>query len=163
METPPLDASLEAMLIRALDIYNRIKGQQSSEVMSCLAQLRSIRSKLNKTTKSDNVHAADEDNNDDDDDHLDYKVSGENKASFTTEKSNLMKTDKIISEEDKRKLSVFEANDAHGRMMQANIFFNQGKFVCAEVLLKEAMELFAKTEGTVHFHGNSLSSLESTC
>jgi tetratricopeptide (TPR) repeat protein len=151
-----LDQSAVQMMMRAIDIFSKLRGPQSSEVTNSVAQLQTIRTILSAKEAST---SSSKDGADDDDDDLKYTVkdskSGAAKRSTTsTEKlisdaKHNAKTNEI-SEEDKRKMASIKPEDGNTRMALANMYFQQSKYNCAEILLAEAFEIFRKELGLEH-------------
>jgi tetratricopeptide (TPR) repeat protein len=161
-------ADVEAKLMRALDIFGRVKGQASPEVQNTLNQLRSVRNKRN----SGAGQAVG------DDDSLDYAVSSESKgriasgasspvpgASSNGAPSSAPRTAggtmtspapaptrpgvpvSTLSDDEEMSRLKFAPEDGMARMMAANTFFEQGRFSCAEIVLAQAFEIFLRQKG----------------
>lgn len=126
----------EENLMRALDIFANVKGQQSPEVINTLGQLRNVRAKRagGSSTKEDDI---------------DYKVSGENRSnSVSSPGQHTLSLDPFaLTEEDRRRFASLPSDDGNSRMMLANAYFEQRKFLAANILLTEAHTLFLKSEG----------------
>lgn len=156
-------ADVEAKLMRALDIFGRVKGQSSPEVQSTLNQLRIVRSKRNNGAGPGTAPAAVTD-----EDGLEYSISSESKtstvttgsrapasapraASGTTASPALAATGtapaSTLSDDEELARLQFGPEDGMGRMLAANTFFEQGRFNCAEVVITEALEIFMRQKG----------------
>lgn len=140
-----LDNDSPTMLMRALDIFTRFKGPQSPEVMNTANQLQAVRGKLSRASQQE----------DDKEDHKgganDNKVKKANtSSSSSSSSSSTNKSSSRISEEDKKRITSLPAGDGQARMMLANMYFEQAKYNCAEVLLSEGADIFLKTLGPEH-------------
>lgn len=164
---------VEAKLMRALDIFGRLKGQASPEVQNTLNQLRNVRSKRNGGALP--AASADEDG-------LQYSVSQESKSRITSgapaPASNALSPanrspstaprgagttatapgtpgmpapaqQQVFELSDTEEIArlMFAPEDGMSRMMQANTYFEQGRFSCAEVVLAQAYEIFLRQKG----------------
>lgn len=157
-----VDGEVEARLMKALDIFGRLKGQNSPEVQNTLNQLRNVRSKRNGSAVGQSSE----------DDGLKYNVSEESKrggagaaskpqalspsssgtpgtAARVTGPTPAAPAAQTFQNSDTEELArlKFAADDAMGRMLQANTYFEQGRFSCAEVVIAEALEIFLRTKG----------------
>eukprot|EP00598_Pedospumella_elongata_P003759 CAMPEP_0184974608 /NCGR_PEP_ID=MMETSP1098-20130426/6060_1 /TAXON_ID=89044 /ORGANISM="Spumella elongata, Strain CCAP 955/1" /LENGTH=563 /DNA_ID=CAMNT_0027497221 /DNA_START=28 /DNA_END=1719 /DNA_ORIENTATION=- len=163
-----VDDEVEARLMKALDIFGRLKGQNSPEVQNTLNQLRNVRSKRNGSAVGQSSE----------DDGLKYHVSEESKARGASPTPAAGRPAQAISASsngvpgtatraagptpsapasaaqtfqysDTEELArlKFAPDDAMARMMQANTYFEQGRFSCAEVVIAEALEIFLRTKG----------------
>jgi len=156
-----VDGEVEARLMKALDIFGRLKGQNSPEVQNTLNQLRNVRSKRNGSAVGQSTE----------DDGLQYNVSEESKRAGAgagskpqalspagatpgtaarvtgpTPAAPVAQTFQYSDTEELARLK-FGPEDAMGRMMQANTYFEQGRFSCAEAVIAEALEIFLRTKG----------------
>jgi tetratricopeptide (TPR) repeat protein len=142
-ELNKLDQELVQLMIRAVDIFSKVRGPQSQEVSNTVQQMQRIRSKLSSAdTKKDK---------EDDDDKLSYTVKDSKKPNSSAS-SKLLSSAKTneISEEDRKKIESIPADNANARMMLANMYFEQAKYNCAEILLAQALDLFMKQVGPEH-------------
>lgn len=167
------DAGVEAKLMRALDIFGRLKGQNSPEVQNTLNQLRNVRSKRNGGAQAAPTE----------EDGLQYSVSQESKNRITsgsgsptpagprpgalspsnvapatapragttasapgTTAGQQQQTFEFSDTEEIARLN-FAPEDGMARMMQANTYFEQGRFSCAEVVLAQAYQIFLRQRG----------------
>lgn len=132
-----LDEDIEGMLMKALDIFSRFKGQHSAEVVNTLAQLRSVKNKKSAISGESNT-----------DDNLEYKILHESKLP----KKNASSNGSPISAEEQTLLDQFpDSNpDAIGRMVLANRFFEKGSFLSADILINKAHQLFIEQFGPDH-------------
>lgn len=154
-----LDNESEDMLKKAIDIFGRMKGPNSPEVINTLNQLKNIRNK-NKGGSSSPVNASRssvtvEDVDDDEDDETE-EAKGSNK-SLTKASSSSAKTTKKgdnydITPLERSKIDALPPNDGVSRMQLAGLMYEQNKFATAELLLSQAYNIFLKSNGPDHEH-----------
>ncbi|KAJ1424047.1 hypothetical protein B484DRAFT_451680 [Ochromonadaceae sp. CCMP2298] len=131
---------VEARLMRALDIFTRTKGQASPEVRNTLNQLRNVRGKRTGMQEL-------EDGDGDGVSEESKKGSGSPGRSTGKAPSGTRSGSSDKSDAQELARLNFAADDGMGRMMQANQYFETGRYSCAEVLLAEALEIFMKSNG----------------
>eukprot|EP01039_Chlorochromonas_danica_P000346 gene346-371_t len=133
-----VDQEVEALLLRAVDLFARVKGSTSQEVMNTLGQLRSVRSKLQgKDVEVDEV----------DDGAQEEKGSNEQRPIRSpSPRSPAPLLSGAIGEAERRLMQRLPPDDAISRMGLANSFYDQGKFNAAEMMLVQALQIFEKTQ-----------------
>ncbi len=140
-ELNKIDQELVQLMIRAVDIFSKVRGPQSQEVANTVQQMQRIRAKLSSSEGN---------KNDKDDDKLTYTVKDSKPKSSAESKLKSSAKSNEISEEDRKKIDSIPADNANARMMLANMYFEQAKYNCAEILLAQALELFTKQVGPEH-------------
>lgn len=155
-----VDEIVEAMLVRALEIFGPTRGQNSTEVMNTLNQLRTVRQRRNgggaqsSSLGSNKVGSTENDSEDDD---ANYRIKEESSLRSLSNGSRspanasgnaspaLSMGD--LTEDDRRKINSMPKGDGPRRMMLANAFFEQRKYLAANILLTEAHSIFADELG----------------
>jgi tetratricopeptide (TPR) repeat protein len=146
---------VEARLLRALEIFTRTKGQASAEVRNTLNQLRNVRGR--RTGMKDKDMEEDKDMDGVVGDESKSKGPGSPSRSTTTtgskaltsgtRSSGVLGSPEALSDTEELARLDFAADDGMARMMQANQYFETGRYSCAEVLLAQALEIYMKSNG----------------
>lgn len=152
---------VDAKLMRALDIFGRVKGQTCPEVQNTMNQLLTVRSKRARAAGGAAPAAAGEDG-------LEYTVSGEKgRLSSGTRNPTAAGADSTganrgpgavtaprgpapssgLTDDEELARHTFGADDGMARLMAANTFFEQGRFGAAEVVLAQAYEILLRQKG----------------
>lgn len=147
-----VDETVEAMLVRALEIFGPTRGQNSPEVMNTLNQLRTVRQRRNGGATAQSPSSGSRKVDDIDDDSYRVKeestlrsLSNGNRSSTGGASPALSMGD--LTEDDRIKINSMPKNDGPRRMMLANAFFEQRKYLAANILLTEAHSIFADELG----------------
>lgn len=155
-----LDNDVEGMLMKALEIFTRVKGPQSQEVANTLAQLKAVKSKLaaGAGNKKKGISVEDVDSDEEEVSSAAAKTSSPSPAKkvassptakLATPSSSSSGGEEVTADE-KKKIASLPANDGIVRMQLANHYFETHKFGTAEILISEAYQIFLKQFGAEH-------------
>jgi tetratricopeptide (TPR) repeat protein len=140
---------LEAKLMRALDIFGRVNGQQSPEVMNTLQSLRNVRLKRKERESAEERKNRVEELGEEDEGVVTSESKPASAGMTSSSSSSRLNAQNSVPVDDPTKLE-FADDDAMGRMMAANTFFERQMYSYAEKMIFEAYTIFMRQNGPDH-------------
>lgn len=135
--------------MRALDIFGRVNGQQSPEVMNTLQSLRNVRLKRKERESAEERKNRVEELGEEDEGVVTSESKPASAGMTSSSSSSRLNAQNSVPVDDPTKLE-FADDDAMGRMMAANTFFERQMYSYAEKMIFEAYTIFMRQNGPDH-------------